>query len=91
MRLPETSRRARRAGGVVLLTAVTLLGATACADNPPRFKGEQPSQITGKAPSTVSVHTVTLEDGTQVRCIWEAESYGAGLSCDWQHKSAPTP
>ncbi|WP_137726500.1 hypothetical protein [Prescottella subtropica] len=83
--------RAGTAFGVAATAVAVVAGATAC-DSTPRYQGEQPARITGDAPSTVAVHTVTFKDGAKVRCIWEADSsQGGGLSCDWASATSPTP
>ena len=95
--LDNRSRSARRGAVVALLATATLFSATACGTNDiPRFKGDQPSRITGDAPQTVSVHTITLPDGAAVLCIWEVadsptrDMTAGGLSCDWANKTEPT-
>lgn len=95
--LDNRTRSARRGAAVALLATATLLSATACGTNDiPRSKGDQPSRITGDAPQTVSVHTITLPDGATVQCIWEAadsssrDNTAGGLSCDWANKTEPT-
>ncbi|MET4614084.1 hypothetical protein ABIC28_005097 [Rhodococcus sp. PvR044] len=96
-RRPGIGHRSRRSAAVLAIAAAALLTTSACSavyGDPAREEGPKVIEVRGDAPPIVSAHTVTLPDGAQVLCIWEAnnalQQSGGGVSCDWANKTAAT-